>query len=88
MGPLMHKSLIAALLPLLLIVCGVAVVTPLVSSANAADMRVESSVDSSRTPGIFINGDIVSGDYAKFKKIADRLPYGVVIMTRTYLKIA
>jgi hypothetical protein len=60
----------------------VAVVTPLVSSANAADMRVERSADSSRSLLIVINGDIVSGDYAKFKKIADRLPYGtVVIMT-------
>src|SRR5260221_3491397 len=54
----------------------------LVSSVNAADMRVERSADSSRSLLIVINGDIVSGDYAKFKKIADRLPYGtVVIMT-------
>src|SRR5437762_259912 len=40
----------------------------LVSSVNAADMWVQRSVDSSRTPLIFIDGDIVSGDYAKFKK--------------------
>jgi hypothetical protein len=54
----------------------------LVSSVNAADMRVERSADSSRSLLIVINGDVVSGDYAKFKKIADRLPYGtVVIMT-------
>jgi hypothetical protein len=43
----------------------VAVVTPLVSSANAADMRVERSADSSRSLLIVINGDVVSGDYAK-----------------------
>jgi hypothetical protein len=55
---------------------------PLVSSANAADMWVEASVDRSRSLGILIKGDIASGDYTKFKKIANRLPYGtVVIMT-------
>jgi hypothetical protein len=62
----------------------VAVVTPLTSSANAADIRIERSADASRTPGIYIEGDIVKGDYARFKKLADRLPdgiYTVVILT-------
>jgi hypothetical protein len=52
------------------------------SSANAANMQIEISADSSRSLLLVIKGDIVSGDYAKFKKIVDRLPYGtVVIMT-------
>jgi len=50
------------------------------SAAQAADIRFERSVDSSRTWGIFIEGDIVKGDYAKFKRLADRLPSGSPVL--------
>jgi hypothetical protein len=44
----------------------------LIATAHAADMQVVRSIDG-RTAVIIIEGDIVSGDYVKFKKIADRL---------------
>src|SRR5262245_47731087 len=61
----------------------VILVTPLVSLTHAADMRIEMSEplsDGSRAPGIHITGDIVRGDYAKFKRIADRLPDGIALL--------
>jgi len=59
-------------------------------TVDAANMRIEKALvtynrqtyQSSNDWLVFIEGDIVSGDYAKFKKMADRLPYGtVVVMT-------
>jgi len=65
----------------------VTLVTPLVSSTHAADMRIEMSEllsDGSRAPGVHITGDIVRGDYVEFKRIADRLPDGIVVLLKSH----
>jgi|SRR6516165_2829224 hypothetical protein len=74
------------------ILAGIAALFLATGTANAANMRIQRSVvkapsgkwvdSSSNLLLIFIEGDIVSGDYVKFKKMADRLPYGtIVVMT-------
>jgi hypothetical protein len=76
------------------IIAGAAALFLATGTADAANMRVQRSVvsqggtwvDNSNNPLlIIIEGDIVRGDYAKFKRIADRMPNGpygpVVIMT-------
>jgi hypothetical protein len=51
------------------------------ATAEAADIQWSISAEGTRTPMIVINGDIVSGDYLKFKKLANQVPWTVVVMT-------
>jgi len=62
-------------------------------TTQAADMRIQKSmmqapsgrwVERNDNLLIFIEGDIVKGDYAKFKKLADRLPYGTIVIMTSY----
>jgi hypothetical protein len=58
----------------------VMVMIMLVSPVNAADMMTTRTTDS-RALVILIKGDIVSGDYAKFRRIANQTDNAIVLMT-------
>jgi hypothetical protein len=63
------------------IIAGCVVLSVLSASrAHAASIQVEISADRSRSQLLIIKGDILNGDYDKFKRIANRLPYGTVIV--------
>jgi hypothetical protein len=60
------------------LLAGIAALLLATGAAHAADMRIEKAIDNNELL-VFIEGEIVSGDYRKFKKMTDRLPYGTEV---------